>query len=216
MVESEARAREITTYRQERDRRAKTDQEPISLENIFENLAANKAEEFMVVIKADVQGSLEAIVSALEKIGNEEIKCRILHAAVGAISETDISLAQASGAPIIGFNVRANSQARALAEQDNVTINYYTVIYDLVDEVKAAMSGKLKPLFEEIIIGLAEVKDIFSAGKGRASRTRSHVDATGEHLRNSRHPSRFSRTQAKQGRVALASSAYATAQPCPC
>jgi translation initiation factor IF-2 len=169
VVESEARAREITTYRQDKDRRVKSDQEPVSLENIFETLAANKAEEFPVVIKADVQGSLEAIVAALEKIGNEEIRCLILHAAVGAISETDISLAQASGAPIIGFNVRANSQARALAEQDSVPINYYTVIYDLVDNIKAAMTGRLKPLFEENVIGLAEVKDVFSAGKGRAA-----------------------------------------------
>lgn len=169
VVESEARASEITAYRQERDRRAKSDQEPVSLENIFETLAANQAEEVPVIVKADVQGSLEAIVATLERIGNEEIKCRILHAGVGAITETDISLAEASGAPIIGFNVRANSQARAQAEQDRVAINYYTVIYNLVDDMRAAMLGKLKPVFEENVIGLAEVKDVFSAGKSKAA-----------------------------------------------
>ena len=170
VVESEARASEITAYRKERDRRAKSDQEPVSLENIFETLlAANKTEEVPVIVKADVKGSLEAIVATLEKIGNEEIKCRILHAGVGAITETDISLAEASGAPIIGFNVRANSQARAQAEQDRVAINYYTVIYDLVDDMRAAMVGKLKPVFEEHVIGLAEVKDVFSAGKNKAA-----------------------------------------------
>ncbi len=169
VVESEARASEITAYRQERDRRAKSDQEPVSLENIFESLAANKAEEVPVIIKADVQGSLEAIAATLEKIGNEEIKCLILHAGVGAITETDISLAEASGAPIIGFNVRANTQARAQAERDRVAINYYTVIYNLVDDMRAAMVGKLKPVFEENVIGLAEVKDVFSAGKSKAA-----------------------------------------------
>ncbi|MEE8371510.1 MAG: translation initiation factor IF-2, partial [Sphingomonadales bacterium] len=169
IANKEAQAREIAEYRADQSRKKRTDRPPVSLENIFEILKENKAEEFPIVIKADVQGSLEAISTALGKIGNEEIRCQILHGGVGGIAETDVTLAQASGAPVIGFNVRANAQARALAEKDGVPINYYAVIYDLVDDIRAAMTGRLKPLFEENILGLAEVRDVFSAGKGKAA-----------------------------------------------
>ncbi len=117
------------------------------------------------MVKADVQGSLEAIVQALEKIGNDEVTVRVLHAGVGAITESDITLAEASRAPVIGFNVRANAPARDAAQQRNIEIRYYSVIYDLVDDVKAAMSGLLAPELRETMLGNAEVLEVFAVSK---------------------------------------------------
>ena len=114
-----------------------------------------------VLVKADVQGSAEAIAQALEKVGNEEVRVRILHSGVGAITESDIGLAEASGAPVIGFNVRANAPARNAANQKGVEIRYYSVIYDLVDDVKKAASGLLSAEVRENFIGYAEIKDTF-------------------------------------------------------
>jgi len=170
VVEDEARAREIAEYRQSQQRQRRQGATPASVESMFSQLKEEQAEEFPVVIKGDVQGSVEAIVQALEKIGAGQIRAKVLHAAVGGITETDVSLASASRALIIGFNVRANKQAREAAERDGVPIKYYSVIYNLVDEVKAAMAGQLGPAIEETAIGHAEVRDVFTAGKaGRAA-----------------------------------------------
>ena len=117
--------------------------------------------ELPLVVKADVQGSAEAIVQALEKIGNYEVRVRILHYGVGAITETDVGLAEAAKAPVIGFNVRANAPARNSAHQKGVEIRYYSVIYDLVDDVKAAASGLLKAEIREKFIGYAKIKEVF-------------------------------------------------------
>ena len=169
-VDNEARAREVTAYRQGQLRKQRQATGPVSLETMFSAMKEAQAQEVPVVLKADVQGSVEAITTALEKLGNEEIRARILHAAVGGITEHDVSLAQASGAMIIGFNVRANRQAREAAEHNAVGIKYYSVIYDLVDEVKAAMSGQLAPEIREITLGMADIREVFTAGKaGKAA-----------------------------------------------
>lgn len=169
VVENEARAREVSEYRQAQLRQKRT-AAPASFDSLFTQLKEGKAEEYPVVVKADVQGSAEAISSALESLGNDDIKVRVLHTAVGGITETDISLAKASKAAIIGFNVRANRQARELAEAEAIPIKYYSIIYELVDDVKAAMAGQLGPEIVETVIGAAEIRDVFTAGKaGRAA-----------------------------------------------
>ena len=163
VVETEAQAREIAEYRQEKakEKRAAAGA-ATSLEQLLANAKADEnVKELPVLVKADVQGSSEAIAQALEKIGNDEVRVRLLHAGVGAITETDVSLAEASGAPVIGFNVRANAPARNAANQKGVEIRYYSVIYDLVDDVKAAASGLLSAEVREKFIGYAEIKQVF-------------------------------------------------------
>ena len=146
VVENEARAREITDYRlRERRKRLAVAGQRGSLEQMMTQLKAAGTKEFTLLVKGDVQGSVEAIVAALDKLGTDEVRARIIHAGVGGITESDVGLASTSGAVILGFNVRANSQAREAAERDGVEIRYYAVIYDLVDEVKQAMSGLLAP-----------------------------------------------------------------------
>ena len=170
VVENEARAREVAAYRQSILDRKRTTSAPASLDTMFSALKENQAVEFPLVVKADVQGSVEAIVSAVNKISNDDIKARVLHAGVGGITESDVTLAKASGAPIIGFNVRPNAKAREIAERDGVALQYYDVIYDLTDAVKAAMAGQLGPLMVETVVGRAEVREVFSAGKhGKAA-----------------------------------------------
>ncbi|WP_262692185.1 translation initiation factor IF-2 [Kordiimonas aestuarii] len=173
VVDNESRAREVTSYRQDmqRKRRQAAAAAPKTLESIFSQMKENEGvQTFDVVIKGDVQGSVEAITQSLEKAGNDDIKCRVIHGAVGGITETDITLAQASGALVIGFNVRPNKQAREAAEAEGITIKYYSVIYDLIDEVKAAMAGQLGPEYKENVIGQAEIRDAFQAGKsGKAA-----------------------------------------------
>lgn len=171
VVESESRAREITSYRQEKAKNIRVGgTNKMSLEAMFTAMKENKAEEFPILVKGDVQGSIEAINGALEKLGNDEIQARIIHGAVGGITESDVILAHASNAPIIGFNVRANKQAREHAARDGVPIQYFSIIYDLVDFVKEGMEGRLAPMIEENVIGYGEVKDVFSAGKaGKAA-----------------------------------------------
>lgn len=170
VVKNEARAREITAYRVAKRKKSRVEAAAVSFEDMFTELREGKTEEVPIVIKADVQGSLEAITQALAKLGTDEIRARVLHGAVGGITESDITLAHASRAPIIGFNVRANAQANQAARNDGVVIQYYSVIYNLVDSVKAAMEGKLPPEILENTIGLAEVKDVFKAGKtGKAA-----------------------------------------------
>ena len=137
---------------------------------MFSALKEKQAVEFPLVVKGDVQGSVEAIVAAVNRISNDDIKARVLHAGVGGITESDVTLAGASGAPIIGFNVRANAKAREIAERQGVAMQYYDVIYDLTDAVKAAMAGELGPLIVETVVGRAEVREVFSAGKhGKAA-----------------------------------------------
>jgi translation initiation factor IF-2 len=164
VVENEARAREVATYRQGLLDRKRTTSAPISLENMFAS-KTGQAVEYPLVIKADVQGSVEAIVNAVNRISNEDIKVRVLHAGVGGITESDVTLAGASKAPIIGFNVRPNAKAREIAERNKVEFRYYDVIYHLTDAVRAAMAGELGPLMIENVVGRAEVKEVFPAGK---------------------------------------------------
>jgi len=170
-VKNEARAREITEYRQNAvKKRAAAALGPKTLESMFSQLKESERVVFPVILKADVQGSVEAIVAALDKIGNDDIKARVIHAAVGGITESDITLAHASEALVIGFNVRPNKQARMASERDGVVIKYYSIIYELMDEVRAGMAGQLGPEFKENIIGRARIKDVFSAGKtGKAA-----------------------------------------------
>lgn len=164
VVENEARSREVAEYRQSLIDRKRTTTAPVSLENMFAS-RANQAKEFPLVIKADVQGSVEAIASAVNRISTEDIKARILQAGVGAITESDVILAAASGAPIIGFNVRPNAKAREAAERNKVEFRYYDVIYHLTDWVREAMGGQLGPEIIETVLGRAEVKEVFPAGK---------------------------------------------------
>ncbi len=166
VVESEARAREVAAFRQERATAKRTTQAPASLENMFSALSAKQTViEYPVVIRSDVQGSTEAIVNALNKLSNDEIKVRVLQSGVGAITESDVSLAQASGAPIIGFNVRPNAKARELIERQKVRLKYFDVIYHLTDEVAKEMAGIWGPERIENVVGRAEVKEVFPAGK---------------------------------------------------
>ncbi|MEA3003600.1 MAG: translation initiation factor, partial [Sphingomonadales bacterium] len=164
VVENEARSREVAEYRQTLLDRKRTTNAPVTLENMFAS-RASMAIEFPLVIKADVQGSVEAIVNAVNRISTEDIKARVLHAGVGAITESDVILASASKAPIIGFNVRPNAKAREVAERTRVEFRYYDVIYHLTDWVKQAMAGELGPEIIETVVGRAEVKEVFPAGK---------------------------------------------------
>ena len=164
VVENEARAREVATYRQGVLDKKRTTSAPMSLENMFASHAST-TKELPLVIKADVQGSVEAIVHALNRLSTDEIRVRVLHSGVGAITESDVTLASASGAPIIGFNVRPNAKAREVAERNKVEFRYYDVIYHLTDWVKGAMAGELGPQIIETVVGRAEVKEVFPAGK---------------------------------------------------
>ena len=166
VVESEARAREIAEYRTRtiKDREAARGARG-SVEQMLSAIAAGEAEELPVVIKTDVHGSLEAIRVALEKLGTDQVKVRVLSSGVGAISESDISLSAASNAIVIGFNVRAIPQARDLAKRDGVEIRYHSIIYELIDEVKAAMGGLLSPDTQEDFIGYAEIRQVFGVSK---------------------------------------------------
>ena len=166
VVENEARAREITDYRvRERRKRLAVAGARGSLEQMMTNLKAAGTKEFTLLVKGDVQGSVEAIVAALDKMGTDEVRARIVHAGVGGITESDVGLAATSGAVVLGFNVRANAQAREAAEREGVEIRYYAVIYDLVDEVKQAMSGMLAPTRRETFLGNAEILEVFTISK---------------------------------------------------
>ncbi len=163
VTETEAQAREIAEYREQaaKDKRAAAGA-ATTLEQLMAKAKADEdVAELPILVKADVQGSAEAIVQAMEKIGNDEVRVRVLHSGVGAITETDVGLAEASGAPVFGFNVRANASARNTANQKGVEIRYYSVIYDLVDDVKAAASGLLSAEIRETFIGYAEIKETF-------------------------------------------------------
>jgi translation initiation factor IF-2 len=172
VVETETQAREIATYREQlaRDKRAAAGA-AATLEQLMAKARADRSvAELPVIVKADVQGSAEAIVQAVEKIGNAEVRVRVLHSGVGAITDSDVGLAEASKAPIIGFNVRANASARTAAQQKGVEIRYYSIIYDLVDDIKAAASGLLKAEVRENFIGYARILEVFKvSGVGKVA-----------------------------------------------
>ncbi len=165
VVETEGRAREIAEYRQRREKEDRADAQTTkrgSLEQMLDQLKEGETAELPILVRGDVQGSIEAIIGSLDKLGTDEVRARAIHAAPGGITESDVILARASNAPIIGFNVRANNQARDLARQEGVEIRYYSVIYDLVDDIKAAMSGLLSPTLRETFFGNAEILDVFN------------------------------------------------------
>jgi translation initiation factor IF-2 len=162
----ERRAREIATFRAGKYRDVKlAKQQAAKLENMFENMGKGEAQTLALIVKADVQGSQEALASSLLKLSTPEVRVQIVHAAVGGITENDVNLALASKAVIIGFNTRADSGARKLAEGNGVDLRYYNVIYDAVDDVKAAMSGMLAPEQREEILGTAEIRNVIVATK---------------------------------------------------
>ncbi len=168
VVENEARAREITDYRQRQKRdKAAARSATIrgSLEQMMNQVKATGRKEFPLIIKGDVQGSVEAIIGSLEKLGNDEVQARIIHSGAGGINESDVTLAETSGAAIIAFNVRANKEAREAADRAGIEIRYYNIIYDLVDDVKKAMSGLLAPITRETMLGNASIRQIFAVSK---------------------------------------------------
>jgi translation initiation factor IF-2 len=168
VVESEARAREITEYRERQRREKLAARGPAvrtSLSDMMSNLKAAGRKELPIVVKGDVQGSVEAITAAVEKLGNDEVVARVIHGGVGGITESDVTLATASKAVILGFNVRAHKEARDLAEQAGIEIRYYNIIYNLVDDVKAALSGLLAPTLRETMLGNAQILELFNISK---------------------------------------------------
>ncbi len=166
VVDNDARAREVTEFRQRRTREATaTAKARGTLEQMFSKIQQGEAKELSVVVKTDVQGSLEAITGALSKLRTEEVAVRVLHGAVGGITEGDIALAKASSGLIIGFNVRANPQAREMAKRDGIEIRYYSIIYTVIDEIKAALSGMLAPTLKEKFLGNAEIRQVFNITK---------------------------------------------------
>jgi translation initiation factor IF-2 len=166
VLPDERKAREIALFRQGKFRDVKlAKQQAAKLETMFEQMGEGEVKQLPLIIKADVQGSYEGLVHALQKLSTDEVKVNVIHAAVGAVSESDVNLAIASKAVIIGFNVRADAQARKLAESAGVDIRYYNIIYEAVDDVKAALSGLLSPEKKENIIGLAEVRQVFRISK---------------------------------------------------
>lgn len=166
VVSSEKKAREVALFRQGKYRDIKlARQQQSKLENLFNNMQAGDVKSLNIIIKTDVRGSLEALTNSLEDLSTEEVKVNIVSGGVGGIGETDANLALASSAILIGFNVRADAQARAIVEREEMELRYYSVIYDIIDDVKAAMGGLLSPEFREQIVGIAEVRDVFRAPK---------------------------------------------------
>jgi translation initiation factor IF-2 len=166
VVENEARARELTEYRVRVKReKAGAPVQGASLAEMMAKITDKKVSELPVIIKADVQGSAEAIVGSLDKMGTDEVRARIILSGAGAISESDVMLAKGAGSPILGFNVRASKQAQALAEREGVEIRYYAIIYDLLDDIKGVLSGMLAPIQRETFLGNAEVLQAFDITK---------------------------------------------------
>ena len=165
-VADERKAKELAEFRQAREREQRLQrQQAAKLENLFENMGKDEVKTLNVVLKTDVRGSLEAITKALQDLGNDEVQVKIISSGVGGIAETDISLALASSAVVFGFNVRADTSAKRLVEQEGVDLRYYSIIYNLIDDVKAALTGMLAPEFREDIVGIAEVRDVFRSPK---------------------------------------------------
>jgi translation initiation factor IF-2 len=165
VVENEARARELTEYRVRLKREKAGAPAGATLADMMAKLQDKRVSELPVIIKADVQGSAEAIVGSLDKISTDEVRARIILSGAGAINESDVLLAKGSGAPVLGFNVRASKQARDLAEREGVEIRYYSIIYDLIDDIKGVLSGMLAPIQRETFLGNAEVLQAFDISK---------------------------------------------------
>jgi translation initiation factor IF-2 len=166
VLSDERRAREIATYRAGKFRNTKlAKQQAAKLENMFSDMTAGEVKTLPIIVKADVQGSQEALSQSLLKLSTDEVKVQLVYAGVGGISESDVNLAIASKAVVIGFNTRADAGARKLAENNGVDLRYYSIIYDAVDELKVAMSGMLTPDRREEVIGMAEIRTVFVASK---------------------------------------------------
>ena len=165
VARDERTAREVADFRMHRAKEERLATPAVSLDNLLLSFSANEVNYLNVVVKADVRGSLEAIISSLKEMGNDEVKVNVVHSGVGGITESDVSYAQTSGAVIFGFNVRADTAGRRLVDAEGLDLRYYKVIYDLVDDVKAALSGMLSPEVREDIVGIAEVKDVFDSKK---------------------------------------------------
>ena len=166
VVKDERKAREVVSMRIQKEREIKfSRQQKASLDNIFDSFGAEEEKILNVIVKADVRGSVEAIVSALNEIGNDEVKVNIVSGGVGAIVEADVNLAMSTSAVVFGFNVRADGVAKSLAEKESVQLRYYSIIYNLLDDVKDALSGMLTPEKREEILGTAEVRDVFKSPK---------------------------------------------------
>jgi translation initiation factor IF-2 len=166
VVSDERKAREIAAFRHDKQRQEKlARQQSAKLENLFSGINEGVVQNIPVIIKSDVQGSFEAITGSLERLSTGEIKVQVIHAAVGGINESDINLANASNALVIGFNTRADSNAKKLAEANGIEIRYYNIIYEIIDDVKAAMTGMLSPEKKEIITGNVSIRQLFSVGK---------------------------------------------------
>ncbi len=165
-VADERKAKELAEFRQSREREQRLHrQQAAKLENLFENMGKDEVKTLNVVLKTDVRGSLEAITKSLQDLGNEEVQVKIVSSGVGGIAETDVSLAMATNAVIFGFNVRADTAAKKLVEQEGLDLRYYSIIYNLIDDVKAALTGMLAPEFREDIVGIADVRDVFRSPK---------------------------------------------------
>ncbi|MEO0317978.1 MAG: hypothetical protein RL404_1655 [Pseudomonadota bacterium] len=166
VLSDERKAREIALFRQGKFRDVKlAKQQAAKLENMFEQMAEGEVKNLPLIIKADVQGSQEALVTSLQKLSTSEVRVQVVHAAVGGISESDVNLAVASKAVILGFNTRADAQARKLAEANGIDIRYYNIIYDAIDEIKSAMGGMLSPEKREQALGLVEIRQVFTVSK---------------------------------------------------
>ena len=167
VVDDEVKAREVSEFRKRknREREQLANAAGSTMEQMFAKIKAGVAKELAVVVKADVQGSVEALSGTLSKIGSEEIKVNVIYGGVGPINESDVTLAKASGAVIIGFNVHANSQARETAKRDGIDIRYYSIIYEVADDVRAVLTGMLAPKFREAFIGYAEIREVFNITK---------------------------------------------------
>lgn len=165
VVNDEARAREVADFRSRKTRDAIAAGSVSTMEQMFANIQAGESENLPVVVKADVQGSVEALTSTLEKIGTDTAKVKVIHGAVGPINESDLTLAVASQALIIGFNVRANAQAREIAKRDGVDVRYYSIIYNVADDIKSALAGRMSPKYKENFLGYAEIREVFSVSK---------------------------------------------------
>ncbi|MEL0027902.1 MAG: translation initiation factor IF-2, partial [Perlucidibaca sp.] len=166
VVADERKAREVAEFRVTRDRQARMDlQQSMKLENLFANMGKKEAPSVNLVLKTDVRGSLEALIAALNDLSTDEVRVKIVSSGVGAITESDVTLAESTGAVVLGFNVRADNAARAKCQNDGIDLRYYSVIYELIDDVKAAMSGLLTPERRENIVGIAEVREVFHSSK---------------------------------------------------
>jgi translation initiation factor IF-2 len=165
-LSDEGKAKEIIMHRQEQSKTKETTKKAIvSLEDLFENIKEGEVKELNIILKTDVQGSLEALSDSLLKLSTAEVKLKVIHSSTGAISETDVMLASASGAIIIGFNVRANPRVVEIAEKEKVDIRYYDVIYNAIQDVRLAMAGLLEPVYKENVIGRADIKEVFHVPK---------------------------------------------------